>query len=126
MSRETKPTFASKAREAWGENLPPEVVALADYADIHTGAAAAAAIGYSPGLVSHVIANRYPGDMPTVIEKIRGALMGFEVTCPVQGEIGRDQCLENQKLPFATTSAARARLYRACRSGCPHSRLKGA
>jgi hypothetical protein len=126
VSRQAKPTFADKAREAWGERLPPEVAALAEYADARTGAAAAAAIGYSPGLVSHVIGNRYPGDMPTVIEKIRGALMGFEVACPVQGEIGRDQCLENQKLPFAATSAARARLYRACRSNCPHSRLKGA
>lgn len=126
MSRQAKPTFADKAREAWGEGLPPEVAALAEYADARTGAAAAAAIGYSPGLVSHVIGNRYPGDMPTVIEKIRGALMGLSVACPVLGEIGRDQCLEEQKRPFATTNAARARVYRACRSGCPHSRLKGA
>lgn len=126
MSREAKPTFADKAREAWGEGLPPEVAVLAEFADARTATAAAAAIGCSPGLVSHVLANRYPGSMPTVIEKIRGALMGHVVACPVLGEIGRDHCLQEQGRPFATTNAARARVYRACRSGCPHSRLKGA
>ncbi|PZP67130.1 transcriptional regulator [Methylorubrum populi] len=121
-----KLTFAQKAQAAWGTSIPPEVVTLAEFADSRSGAEAAKAIGYSPAVVSHLIANRYPGDLPTVMQKIRGALMGETVLCPVLGELGRDQCLTEQRRPFAATTAARAQVYRACRTGCPHSRLKGA
>lgn len=124
MARPEKISFAKKAAAAWGEALPVEVRELAAYADRHSGVAAAKAIGYSPSLVSHVIANSYPADMPPVFDRIRGALLGDTVTCPVLGEIGRDLCLIEQKKPFATSNSARARLFRACRSGCPHSRLK--
>lgn len=121
-----KLTFFEKARVAWGVDLPPEVQALAEYADSRSGGEAARAIGYSPGLVSHLIAKKYPGDLPTVFERIRGALMGATVQCPVLGELGRDQCLIVQRRPFAATTAVRAQVYRACRTGCPHSRIKGA
>ena len=124
MTRAPKTNFAAKAAAAWGEAIPPEVRELAEYADRHSGAAAAKKIGYSPGLVSHLLAASYPGDLPTVMARIRGALMGEAVACPVLGEISRDHCLDEQKRPFAATNAARARVYRACRSGCPHSRLK--
>ncbi|MGX5776482.1 transcriptional regulator [Methylorubrum zatmanii] len=120
-----KLTFVEKAQTAWGSAIPPEVITLAEFADSRSGAEAAKAIGYSPAVVSHLIANRYPGDLPTVMQKIRGALMGETVHCPVLGDLGRDQCLTEQRRPFAATNAARARVYRACRTGCPHSRLKG-
>ena len=120
-----KLSFAQKARAAWGAAIPPEVQALAEFADARSGSEAAKAIGYSPAVVSHVIANSYAGDRATVFERIRGALMGESVECPVLGEIGRDRCLSEQRKPFAATNAARARVYRACRSGCPNSRLKG-
>lgn len=126
MSGFVKVTATEKAAAAWGEAIPDEVRELALYVDGHTGAAAAKAIGYSPAVVSHVLAARYPGDMATVRERIRGALMGHTVQCPALGEIGRDTCLSDQKRPFTTANPARARQFRACRSGCPHARLKGA
>lgn len=125
MSAPVKVTATEKAAAAWGVAIPDEVRELALYVDGHTGAAAAKAIGYSAAVVSHLLAARYPGDLDAVFAKIRGALMGEVVICPVLGEIGRDRCLTEQKKPFATSNAARARLFRACRSGCPHSRLKG-
>lgn len=126
MSGAVKISAIDKATVAWGEGMPDEVRELARYVDQHTGVAAAKAIGYSGAVVSHMLVGRYTGDLDAVFAKIRGALMGEVVICPVLGELGRDRCLTEQKKPFATSNAARARVFRACRSGCPHSRLKGA
>lgn len=115
--------FEAKAREAWGEP-PAEVIALAREANRTTSAKAAKRIGYSGAVVSHLLANRYPGDIEKVKGKIRGALMSETVMCPVLGEIGTDRCLDEQGKKFTGASSVRARLYRACRSGCPHSRIK--
>jgi hypothetical protein len=116
-------TFLAKATAAWKE-LPDWVAELALIADQRGLKGAGAAIGYSTSAVSYVLANSYTGDLRRVEEKVRGALMGLTVTCPVLGEIGRDQCLDHQRRPFAATNAIRTRLYHACRSGCPHSRLR--
>jgi hypothetical protein len=119
--------FALKAAEAW-EGTPPEWVAeLAAYADLHGAKAAGKAIGYSNSAVS-VVLNRAPTiekfDLVRIEQSVRGALMGAVVICPVKGEMTRDVCLGWQARPYALTSSARAEMYRACRSGCPHSRIK--
>jgi hypothetical protein len=117
-------TYADKARAAWDANLPDWVLVLAEEADRTTGAAAAARIGYSAAVVSSVIVRSYRGDLGRVEAKVRGALMGDTVDCDVLGEITRDRCLDEQKKGFASTSSVRARLYRACRGDCPHTRIK--
>lgn len=113
------------SREAWGSPVPDWVEALAAEALRTTGAAAAKRIGYSGAVVSQVLRRSYPGDLAAVEERVRGAFMGAVVDCPVLGEIGRDRCLREQDMPCTGASAMRMRLYHACRSGCPHSRLKG-
>lgn len=118
-----KVDFLDKAQSAWGDAMPPEVKALAIEANRTTSARAAKRIGYSPAVVSHLFVNRYPGDIGRVFTKIRGALMGETVTCPVVGEIGIDRCLAEQKMGNTGASSIRAALYRACRGGCPHSRI---
>lgn len=120
----TKVDFVAKARAAYGDALPDWVEELAIEATNTSAVSAAKKIGYSAGLISHVFSNRYKGDLIAVEQKVRGALMGMTVICPILGEIGRDLCLDNQKKPFSATSSIRSKLYRACRSGCPHSRLK--
>jgi hypothetical protein len=70
-----------------------------------------------------VFANAYTGDLARVEAKVRGALMGATVVCPILGEIGRDVCLDEQKKPNTGASSIRSKLYRACRAGCPHSRI---
>lgn len=118
--------FVAKATAAWGD--PPDwVVILAEECSARGQSAVAKAIGYSPATVSYVLANKYAGGIERVAEKVRGALMGAWVTCPILGEIGRDRCLDEQKMPRSAASSIRSKLYRACRSGCPHSRIgKGA
>jgi len=120
MSR-VKVDFLAKAKGAWGDKLPVE--ALAFEANRTDSAKAAKRIGYSGAVLSHVFSNAYPGDMSRVEAKVRGALMSAVVTCPVVGEIGLDRCLDEQKMGLTGASALRARLYRACRGGCPHSRI---
>lgn len=127
MSALLKPapkTMTEKAALAWG-NVPDWVAELARMADAKGLSATAAKIVYSTAVISQVIGNKYPGDLTKVEERVRGALMGLMVTCPVLGQIGRDICLSTQAQPFAVTNSTRTRVYRACRSGCPHSGLKG-
>ena len=112
------------AAEAFG-TLPDWIEALVIEVERTNGARTASRIGYSAGVVSQVLRRTYAGDIGKVEAAIRGALMGETVDCPVLGEIGRDRCLQEQDMPRAATSAVRTRLYTACRSGCPHSRIKG-
>jgi hypothetical protein len=118
-----KPDQLSKALAAWGPDMPDEVLALATACRDRTSRAVAAQLGYSDAVVSHVLASKYPGDLAKVFVKIRGALMGETVMCPVLAEIGRDRCLSEQATPFAATNSTRARLYHACKT-CPNRQQK--
>lgn len=125
--RYEKQTFVTKARAAWGNPAPDWVEALAEAADRMTATRAAKNIGYSPAVLSHVFAKNYPGDIEAVEQKVRGALLGATVTCPVYGEIGRDQCLDLQKVMPPFSSEASSRCHRSCRGmgmpKCSHSRI---
>ena len=117
-------TMQDKATAAWGDAMPDWIGELADTAGRLGLNACAKKLGYSPSVVSQAIAAKYAGDLTKVETKVRGALMGETVDCPVLGAIGRDRCLDWQGKPRAVTNALRSQVYRACRSGCPHSRLK--
>lgn len=126
--RYEKLTFVQKARAAWGAPAPDWIEVLAAEADRITASRAAKNIGYSPAVLSHVFANAYKGDMGAVEQKVRGALLGVMVTCPVYAEIGRDQCLDLQKNGPPFSSEASGRCYRSCRglggvAKCPNSRI---
>lgn len=114
--------FVANVIEAW--KTPPDwVLELAMEAVRTTATKAAKRIGYSPAVLSAVFANKYKGSLKVVEARVRGALMGLTVNCPVVGEIGRDRCLNEQRMGMTGASSVRARLYRACRGGCEHSRL---
>lgn len=114
-----------KARAAWGEALPEWVLALAAACDRDGGRAVAERIGYSRSAVSLVINNRWNGDLTRIEQAVRGALMNAEVACPVVGALALDRCATHQKAAWAPHNPQRIQFYRACRSGCPHSNLKG-
>jgi hypothetical protein len=115
----------AKARRCWGEAIPGEIIALAEACKAHTSRAIARRLGYSDAVISHVLANKYPGDMAKVAATIRGALMGETVLCPILDEIGRDRCLSEQSKPFAATNSTRARLFHACKT-CTNRQQKDA
>ncbi len=121
-----RPSARTLAAKAWGEPLPDWIEALADQVET-TGSQGQVArqIGYTGSVVSQVLRKTYPGNMDRVEAKVRGAILGETVSCPVVGSLSKDQCLDYQKQPFAATNSFRIRIYRACRDGCPFSRLGG-
>lgn len=118
-------TMLEKANLAWAGNPPDWIAELATMAMAKGLNTCAKRLGYSSATISQTIANKYPGDISKIEQKVRGALMNAKVTCPVLGVIGRDKCIDSQALPKVFTNSVRTRLFRACRNGCPHSRLKG-
>ena len=120
-------SFAEKALDAWGRDLPDWVLALAEFVD-QPGIRLRGAekqLGYSTAVISTVISKSYGGDVGRVEEKVRGLLMGLVVECPELGELSRNTCLDWQKKPRAQTSSLRARMYHACRR-CPNFRASNA
>lgn len=118
-------TMMEKTLAAWHGEAPDWITELARLATAKGLRVCARKIGYSQTTISQALANKYPGALDKIEETVRGALMDVKVPCPVLGTIGRDKCLASQSQPKAYTNSVRTRLYRACRNGCPHSRLKG-
>lgn len=124
MTARPAPDFLGRARAGWGVPLPDWIEALAEGCAAESQAGLARRLGVSGSMLSSALAGTYPGDMAKLEERVRGALMGATVACPVLGEIGRDRCIAEQAKPFSTASSVAVRLRRACRSGCIHSNLK--
>ncbi|MGW9946962.1 hypothetical protein J2W92_002299 [Rhizobium leguminosarum] len=112
----------AKCFQAWG-NPPDWIIVLAEACSRNSQKTVGEQIKYSAATVSQVLSNSYRGDLAAVETMIRGALMAEIVTCPIVGEMARNMCLGWQKKPFNATSSHRVRMYQACRSGCPHSRI---
>jgi DNA-binding transcriptional regulator YdaS (Cro superfamily) len=86
--------------------------------------AVARLMGYSPSVVSQVLAGSYGGDLTAVRRAVEGAFMAGLVECPALGqEIGTQDCLRFQRMPLAASSPARVRLHRTCPT-CPHNRQR--
>lgn len=104
---------------------PDWLVALRDACVASTQAAVARRLGVSPAMVSQALKGVYKGDLDRLQTLVEGALMARVVECPAFGEMPKNQCLEHQSRPrqFAFVNPLYSRLYRACRSGCPFSKL---
>ncbi|RWC58894.1 transcriptional regulator [Mesorhizobium sp.] len=122
-SRPDGRSFVEKAIDAHGSPLPDWLEELARFADANDLGVAGECISYSRSAVSTIISGKYPGDIARVEQMVRGALMALTVECPVLGEIGRDQCLTEQKEPFRATSRHRAQLFHQCKI-CPQRRTQ--
>lgn len=102
---------------------PDWLVALAEACDEQNQAAAAKRIGYSAATVSFVLNGRYTGDLTAVEAAVRDALMRGTVSCPVLGEIPGEDCRKHQATRYSASNPQRIAVFRACRNGCPHSRI---
>jgi hypothetical protein len=81
--------------------------------------------GYpSPTVISQVLSENYPGSTERLAAIVLGLWGHATVDCPVLGEIGTDACQRHQHAKFSTANPQRVTMYRACRAGCPHSRLE--
>ena len=113
----------AKAKATWGNDTPEWVITLAEACDEKDQGRISSVVGYSAATVSQVLSNSYKGDMKRFRTAVEGALMDFTVNCPVLGELPANYCLTYQRRPFAATNPERVKLYKACRGGCPHSRI---
>ncbi|QND45333.1 helix-turn-helix transcriptional regulator (plasmid) [Rhizobium lusitanum] len=108
---------------AWHGSPPDWVVVLAEECNKGSQSAVAKRLDYSPATISQILSNSYRGDVSRVEQMVRGALMAETIACPALGDLARNTCLSWQAKPYAATSSHRVQMYRACRSGCPHSRI---
>lgn len=72
--------------------------------------------------ISQVLNGKYPGNLDRIKERVLGAFMDETHSCPVLGTINKLRCQQEQDRPLQLTNSLRAQLYKACRSGCPHSK----
>lgn len=102
------------ANEAWGA-APDWVLALAQTCDeLESQHQTAKRVKISSTAVNQVLKNKYPGNLGNVETKVRASLMTDKVNCPVLGEIGSSECLENQGRPFSSASSLKVQLWKAC------------
>lgn len=86
--------------------------------------AVAAAMGVSKAMISQVLNGKYNGSMERVQSLVESVFMGHTVVCPVLGEIPKHKCAAHQSSKHVGSTPNAIRLWKACRSGCPHSQLK--
>ncbi|MEI8642766.1 LacI family DNA-binding transcriptional regulator [Pseudoalteromonas sp. Hal040] len=82
-------------------------------------------LGVSKATVSQVINNKYKASTQMIQQRVEGVFMASVVNCPILDEIPINVCLEHQARKFAATNHVRVALYKACRNGCPHSKICG-
>lgn len=115
------------ARSSWGENIPDWVLALAQAIDAQDLAMpraqklTAERIGYSNAVVHEVLRNRYKGDHAKVAFRVTQCLATDSADCPILGRISHAECHAHQAQKNPGSTPLKVKLYRACRSGCPHS-----
>lgn len=118
-------TNVAAARHAWGKAAPEWVIVLAEVCDKTSQAAVARDLGVSGAQINQALRNTYAGRLDRLEQRVRGALMGECVQCPVLGEITRRRCIDEQGRPYAATNALRVELRRACK-GCSNRNSKAA
>lgn len=115
--------MGSTAKPAASVTLPPDELAALQHAVKEYGSqkAVADALGVSGSVVNNALRDRYFGDVPAMVQRIRGALMKETHHCPVLGEISVKVCLDEQRRPLVFTNPLRVQLHRACKR-CEHRR----
>lgn len=73
----------SKARTAWGAELPDWVAALATACDRSNQRAVGDQLGRSSGYVSRIINHNYAGSYEEAEQLVRSRLNGERIRCPV-------------------------------------------
>jgi hypothetical protein len=80
----------------------------------------ASELGYSRGAISMALHGKYPGDTKHIQAAVERMYPSDTVSCPVLGELDRDQCQFHQSRPMGgAPGGARMRLYLSCKS-CPN------
>jgi hypothetical protein len=109
------------AKEAYGADLPDWIEALARECVRTSQGQTAKRLGYTGGMISTVLRNKYAASTQQIEERVRGELMKATIACPRIGEIGRQVCQKWRKRAGAEMhpNTLHIQMARACRN-CPH------
>lgn len=101
------------------------LTALREACQASSQSAVARRLGVSATMVNQALKGAYKGDIERLQGLVEGSLMSQTVDCPATGDMPKHKCLEHQGRPrgMAFVNPYFSKLYRACRSGCPHSKL---
>lgn len=81
----------------------------------------AKAMGYSASTINQILQGSYGAKRLAGVEKaFNGAFKSRQVSCPILGDIGAQDCRRYQRRPYVNSNYHRARLYKACKS-CPNN-----
>jgi DNA-binding XRE family transcriptional regulator len=88
-----------KARAAWGKNMPGWIATLAKAADSTSQRTVANTLDISSTTISKILANKYPGNMAEMAERVTSVFEATSVDCPAFGEIPTTSCRRNRARP---------------------------
>ena len=104
---------------------PDWLQVLAAECDRTSQAAVAKRLKVSDATISQLLKGTYNADPKRMETRVRGELMRETVPCPVLGDLGKRQCLDEQSKPYYP-NPLRSALFKACKT-CPHAhRAEGA
>lgn len=108
------------ARAAWGPAMPDWIERLAQECSRSSQAKVATALDRSATMISQVLSRKYPGDMASIEDRVRGVFMNQTVICPALGDLPTQACQDwrDKAKTFALGNPMRVRMYRACHT-CP-------
>lgn len=73
--------------------------------------------GYpSAAVLNQVLGGKYAHPTDRLQAIVEGALLGYQVACPVLGDLGRADCIGHQTREFAPSNQTRIALYRSCKT----------
>ena len=111
---------ALTAQQAWGDDMPPWVLALTNACSDSSQNRIAKQLGVSAALISTVLRNKYRGDMARIEDLVNGVFMNGTITCPVLGQIPISDCRgwREKAKKFGSANTLRRKMFRAC-NACP-------
>ena len=113
-------------RAAWGCEIPDWIETLAIECGRSSQTKVARALDRSGAMISQTLANKYPGDLSALEDRVRGVFMDAKVDCPAMGAMPMQICQDwrAKSKTFAWGNPQRTRMYRAC-NGCPRNHKEG-
>ena len=116
------PTVVIRARAAWGDDLPPWVIDLAQECTQTSQNKVAVRMNRSATVVSQVISRTYQGNYEAIEEVFNGAFKGLTVDCPAKGVLPANECRDwrTKSQHFSSVNSDRVQMYRAC-NRCPRN-----
>lgn len=106
----------AKVHDAWSGDPPDWVVALAIECDRTSQGRTAKRLNYSAGVVNNVLSNSYAASTAKIEETVRGVLMREVYSCPVLGEIPKQDCRQwrDKARNFNNANTQAVTMFRAC------------